>query len=325
MEQVRRRLLVAAACAAASAAFRASSAPAKPKRVVLVDEPDAFRAEIRAVAVAGLSRHGLVEGRDYVYELVDVTGRNDELDQVARQVVGMSPAVIVVGSTVRTTAFMKATRAIPIVFFNVGDPVGSGLVASLARPGGNLTGVSNRGFELAAKEYETLVEVAPKVRRIAYLSFRIDNMHERTLAEIQAASRSRRGPEAVGIVVASTATSAEIAERLQYSGCGAVIFGFGRGDAGKEVFELLARARIASSVEYYDVARGGLLSLGEDIRDRMTRTFDVTARVLRGESPAVIPVDQLSRIRLALNMQTARAIGLQVPAAVLARFDEVIG
>ena len=85
--------------------------------------------------------------------------------------------------------------------------MGSGIVTSLARPGGNLTGTSNLGYELAAKEYETLVEVAPKVRRIAYLSFDRDNVSERTLAAVQAAARSRHGPEAVGVVVASNATS----------------------------------------------------------------------------------------------------------------------
>ena len=100
---------------------------------------------------------------------------------------------------------------------------------------------------------------------------------------------------------------------------------FGRGDSGKDLFELLARAGIGCAVEHYDVSRGSLFSLGEDLRDRMRRTFTVAARVVRGEKPASIPVDQIARIRLALNLRTARAIGITVPPAILARADEVIG
>jgi putative ABC transport system substrate-binding protein len=324
MEPIRRRLLLSVACAAGL--LRAPfAAPAAPKRVVLVDSPENFESEIRAAVRQRLAQHGFLPGRDYLFELVNLGVSGDaEIDRIAREVVASHPDVIVVGSAFRTEAFRKATRDIPVVFFAMSDPVSAGFVQSLSRPARNMTGASSRSVELITKEAEMLMELVPRRRCIALLS---KDVHKGREAALQAVALAMRGPEPAKIRDVNLpwdASPTEVVRAVVASGADAVIMRYGVAEPGKELFALLARHRIASAVVYYDVRFGGLLALGEPVLDMVNRAFDIVARVLRGEAPATIPVDEIARIRIALNLRTARMIGVTVPPALLARADEVI-
>jgi putative ABC transport system substrate-binding protein len=323
LEPVRRRLLVAAASAAAIPICPGAHA-ASPKRVVLVESLGVLEAAIRPGILARFARNGLAAGRDYVLEMKDLGETGDlDIDRIAREVVASRPDVIMVGNSFRTRAFQKATRVIPIVFFNVGDPVFAGFARNLVRPGANLTGTSNLQTELALKQVELLAEIAPLSRRIGLVYTGDNPMLDQTKRLLALAAERRSFPGFAIITLPYTASPTDIIDAIHKARADAVCIRWGLHESSKPLLGLLTQARLPSVVADFDLPFGGLMSFGERFTDTVERTVDIAARVVRGEAPANVPIDQASKVRLAVNLRTARAIGLAIPASFIARADEV--
>jgi putative ABC transport system substrate-binding protein len=287
-------------------------------------ESDAFRlAGLRQ----GLNETGYVEGRNLAFEYRWIRGRLDRLPTLAAELVDIRVAVIVTPWLLSTLAAKAATITIPILF-NVGaDPVRAGLVASLNRPGGNLTGFNQFNGELGAKGLALLHELVPKARAIGFLE-NPDNpiIDELTTSDVLAAA------PAIGIQIQilKAATDQEIDAAfgsLVQSGSGALFVG---NDAlfNSRIEQIVAlAARHAIPVMYASpefVAAGGLISYGVSLTESYRQVGLYAGRILKGEKPADLPVLQATKFELAINLKTAKALSIEVPPSLLARADEVI-
>jgi putative ABC transport system substrate-binding protein len=265
-----------------------------------------------------------IDGRSVAIEYRWAEGRRERYAEIAAEFVRLKVHVIVTGGTA-VVAAKEATSVIPIVFAGAGDPVGSGFVASLARPGGNVTGLSNQQTDLAGKRLELLREVVPSLRRLAVMG---DAGNPGAVAEMREAQTTAG---ALGFEV----TSSEI------RGAEDIVPAFdalkGRADAllvSASPLMTTNRVRITTLAlglrlptmlglrEY--VEAGGLMSYGANLPDLWRRAADFVDKILRGTKPADLPVEQPSKFDLVINLTTAKALGLAVPPTLLARADEVI-
>ena len=289
--------------------------------------PDAF-VHLVAAFRKGLSQSGYVEGQNVTIEYRWAQNENDRLPQLAADLVRRRVAVIVTpASTAATLAAKAATTTIPIVFETGADPVKIGLVASLNRPGGNATGVSDIGVELGAKRLGLLHELLPGAARFGVL-VNPDNpaITEPFLSELQtAASAIGRQLE---VVTASTNSGIDTA---------LATLAKGRAEAflispealfvtrRVQLLTLAARHMLPALYHRREFAdAGGLMSYGSSLVDQFRQTGIYAGRILKGESPAEMPVQQPTRFEFVINLQTAKTIGLDVPPTLLARADEVI-
>jgi putative ABC transport system substrate-binding protein len=246
---------------------------------------------------------------------------------LAQELVGLQPDVIVVGGTPATAALQRETRTIPIVFVNVGDPVASGLVPRLDRPGGNITGFANLEATVGGKWVELLSEIAPGLKRAAIL-FNPDTTPALTymLPSLETAARSLK----VELIPAPVHSEVEIET---------AIIGLGREPGGglvvmSSAWMMARRVPIISAVAQnnvpavyqfsYYVRDGGLLSYGTDEVDIFSRAATYVDRILRGAKPGDLPVQLPTKFEMVLNLKTAKALGLTVPDLMLVRADEVI-
>jgi putative tryptophan/tyrosine transport system substrate-binding protein len=275
----------------------------------------------------GLKETGFVEGENVAFEFRWADAQLDRLPELAADLVRRRVAVIATASPPAAFAAKDASATIPIVFGMAQDPVKLGLVASLARPGGNLTGINFLLTELAAKRLELLREMVPGAKRLAVLVNPTQTMNtEGTLREVQA------GAQAMGlqIRVLSVATSGEIDAAfagLEHERPDALFVGSGTLFTGRRVqlTQWTAHHRIPASYsgrEYAEV--GGLMSYGSNTADAYRESGVYVGRILKGAKPADLPVVQSSKFELIINMQTARILGLTVPPSLLATADEVI-
>ena len=280
---------------------------------------DAFR--------KGLAAAGFVEGQNVAIEYRWASGRTQELAAMAADLIGKSVALIVTpGSTAAAVAAKAATSSVPIVFSSGTDPVALGLVASLNRPGGNATGITSLNAELAAKRLGLFRELAPGLTRYFTLVRPSSELAAPFVADLQRAAASL----GVGVEVLKADTSDEIDAALasvpQQAGCGMVF--------GPEGFFYIHRQRIAELAlaralptifdvrDYADV--GGLASYGSDYFNVMEHTGNYVARVLRGEKPADLPVQQATKFELVINRRTAKALGIELSRTLLATAEDVI-
>ena len=286
--------------------------------------PEAFADRLRAFR-QGLKDTGYVEGENVAIEYRWAENQPDRLPALADELVRRKVAVIV---AVAGAAFAAkaATTTIPIVFIAGEDPVKLGLVANLARPGGNLTGINQFNDELAAKQLELLRELVPGVTRVAVLLDPAVTTTETTLRDAEAAAR------AIGLQIqvfnASNSHEINVAfatflrERPD-----ALFVGIGPFFTSRRVQLAILAARhlvpMASGVRAIAEA-GGLMSYGSDILDARRQIGVYVGRILKGAKPADLPVVQASKFELVINLQTARALGITVPPTLLARADEVI-
>jgi putative ABC transport system substrate-binding protein len=275
----------------------------------------------------GLRDLGYVEGQNITIEYRWAGGKVDRLPALAEELVRLKVDLIVVRATPVVQAAKNATTTIPIVMLGAADPVGSGFVASLARPGGNITGMSNIMPELAGKRLELLREVLPKLSRVAFLAHGGDPAHKLFVKEAQEAAE-RFGMKFQPVVIVAPeeiegAFSAIIRERA-----GALIIQplfINNLGQGPRIAELAVRNRLAtvSDVDEF-VDAGGLMSYGPNRWGLFRRAATYVDRILKGTKPADLPVEQPTKFELFINLKTAKQIGLTVPPNVLARADKVI-
>jgi putative tryptophan/tyrosine transport system substrate-binding protein len=276
----------------------------------------------------GLGEAGYVEGNNVAIEYRWAEGRNDRLPALAADLVRRKVNVITApGSTPAAIAAKQATTTIPIVIFTAGDPVSLGLVASLNRPGGNVTGVASLGGELAAKRLSLLNELIPAATVMALLVNPTNPaLAEATAGEVSAAARTL-GLQ-LHIVRASTEDDFDSAFEavLKLKAAGLVIAVDSFFTARRQQLAGMAlRYGVPAIYQYRDfAAAGGVMSYGGGLEDPYRLVGRYTGRILKGEKASDLPVQQATRIELVLNLKTAKALGLTVPQPLLARADEVI-
>ena len=288
----------------------------------LSDRPlliNAFRQKLREL--------GWVEGRNLVIEYRYAEGRVDRLPDLAAELVRLKVDLIVSAGTQGVTAAKNATDTIPIVMVTVRDPVGTGLIASLARPGGNLTGVSgSAGLEIVAKQLELLKETVPKVGRVAVLSNPDNAYHRLAIREVDIAGRSlgvqlqfleARGPNEFDRAFAAMAKGR--------AGALLVVADAVFNSNGKRLADLAAGSRLPTAYGVREsVEAGGLMSYGPSFIDFYRRAAIYVDKILKGARPADLPVEQPTKFELVIHLGTAAALGLTIPQSVLARADETI-
>jgi ABC-type uncharacterized transport system substrate-binding protein len=276
--------------------------------------------------VQRLRELGWIEGETVAIEYRWGESRAERFPDLAAELVRLRVDIIVVASTAAALACKEATAAIPIVFPLTGDPLGTGLVASLAHPGGNVTGLTNQASDLAGKRLEILREVVPAFRRLAVLANSQYPGRLSEIADIQAAARTLgldvavfeiRQVEEIGAVL-ETALK-QRAEALYVVGDTVLTSNRFR------VATLATNARLPTMFGSQESAEaGGLMSYGANIPHLFKRAAELVDKILRGAKPGDIPVEQPTKFDLVLNLRTARALGLEVPPTLLARADEVI-
>ena len=277
-----------------------------------------------AAFVQRLRDFGWIEGRTIAVEYRWAEGRDERFVEIAAEFVQLKVDVIVTSGTA-LLAVKQATSVIPIVFAVANDPVGSGFVASLSRPGGNITGLSLQSTDLAGKRLELFREVVPDLRRLAIMAHVGNPGAVLELAEVQAAARAL-GLEVATLEIRRAEDIAPAFEALNgrvdalYIETDALIFTH---RIRINTLALAARLPTMHSVRAY-VEAGGLMSYGPNYTDLFRRAGELVDKILRGAKPADIPVEQPTKFDLVINLTTARALGLDVPPSLLARADEVI-
>jgi len=317
--------LLGGAAAAWPLAARAQQPAKLPIIGFLGSNTPSAQGQWNAAFVQRLRELGWVEGRNVVIEYRWAEGRSHRYTEIAAEFVRLSVDVIVTSGTVAVAAAKQATSVIPIVFATAGDPVGAGLVASLARPGGNVTGLSLQQTDLAAKRLELLREVVPGLRRLAILGNVNSAGVVLEMREVETTARTL-GLEAATLEIRRVEEIAPVFEAFK-----------GRVEAldivsdplifthRAQIHTLAMSARLPAMYGYREyVEAGGLMSYGPNLSDLYRRAADMVDKILRGTKPADIPVEQPTKFDLVINLTTAKALGLEVPRMLLARADEVI-
>jgi ABC-type uncharacterized transport system substrate-binding protein len=274
----------------------------------------------------GLAKVGYVEGQNVRIEYRWADDRSDRLPSLAADLVHHQVAVIAASTTPAALAAKAATTTIPIVFTTVGDPVQLHLVASLNRPGGNVTGVTQLNVEVAPKRLELLHELVPMARVVALLVNPTNPNTETNTKELQAAARTL-GLE-FHVLNASTESDFDgVFARLIQLRAGGLLIGPDTLFASRSEQLAALALRHAVPTIYQDrdfTVAGGLLSYGTDFRETYRLAGNYIGRVLNGEKPADLPVQQATKVEFYINLKTAKALGLNVPAAMQARADEMM-
>jgi len=275
----------------------------------------------------GMQERGWSEGRnlqiDYRWAGSDV----DQIKSYAAELVGSQPEVILAITSSSVAALPRATHTIPIVFVAISDPVGQGFVASLSRPGGNITGFTGLEFSLGQKWVGLLKDLAPRVTRIAYLFHpEIGPFYLLWLKTVEGAATTLC-VEATAAPVRAVADIQRAIDAIAAKPNGGLIVqpdGYTVVNR-RLIIELVARHRLPAVYTYHnDVEEGGLASYGPHDPDQFRRCTDYVDRILKGESPTALPVQQPLRYELVINLKTAKTLGLTVPSTLLATADEVI-
>jgi ABC-type uncharacterized transport system substrate-binding protein len=329
LDQLRRRdviTLLGAAAAGWPLAAWAQQATKLPTIGFLGQSTPAAESQRFAALVQRLRELGWIEARTIAIEVRWAEGRPERAAEIAAEFVRLKVDVIVTVGTPQVAAAKQATSVIPIVFAAAGDPVGTGLVASLARPGGNVTGLSVLATDLAGKRIELLREAVPGLRRLAIMGNASNPVIVQEMSEFHAAASTL----GLGAVMPEIRRAEDIAPAFEALK--------GRAEAlyvCQDLLTLTNRIRIntlalgvrlpAMHASRENVAdAGGLMSYGPNFLDLFRRSADYVDKLLRGAKPADIPVEQPTKFDLVINLTTAKALGLDVPSLLLARADEVI-
>ena len=249
----------------------------------------------------------------------------ERIRKLATEIIALEPDVVLTSGSIVVPPMMQATRTIPIVFVQVIDPVGSGFIKSLARPGGNITGFTQFEYGLAAKWVELLKQIAPQVTRAAVIRDPTRGPGIGQFAVVQAVAPSL-GMELSAINALDVSEmESTVAEFARSPNGGLVVTVGGTAFHRNEIIALAAKHRLPAVYPYsYFVRGGGLISYGPDTIDQFRRAADYIDRIFKGEKPANLPVQTPTKYNLAINLKTAKVLGLTVPPQLLARVDEVI-
>jgi putative ABC transport system substrate-binding protein len=274
----------------------------------------------------GLHEIGYMEGKNISIDYRFAEGKRDRLPDLAAELVQLKVDVIVTYGTVGTLAVKRATTTIPIVMASSSDPVGRGLVASLARPGGNVTGLSSVAPDLSGKRLELLKEVIPKLTRVAVLWDSSGGQASANFKDTQVAARALR-VQVQSLEVRSANDFEPVFKAATRDRVGSLIVlqSLLTNAHRQRIVELVATNRLPAmytQAEYVNV--GGLMSYAPSYNDIYRRAATYVDKILKGTKPADIPVEQPTKFDLIINLTTARALGLTVPPTLLARADEVI-
>jgi putative tryptophan/tyrosine transport system substrate-binding protein len=274
-----------------------------------------------------LQELGYREGGNLTFAYRSAEGRRERLPELAAEFVRANPDVLIAGfGTLTAQAAKAATTTIPVVFTSVGDPLGAGIVASLNRPGGNVTGLSSQASEIGGKRLQILDEIAPGKRIVAALLNPDAPFSVLALQELRSAAEPRR--QRLEIFEARTVdqVSAGIEAASKAGAAGLItledllLLGLRR-----EIADLTARLRLPTVYGNRDfVEAGGLMSYGVDRRQQCRRAAEYVDKILKGANPADLPVEQPTTFELVVNLKTAKAIGLEIPDKLIAVADEVI-
>jgi putative tryptophan/tyrosine transport system substrate-binding protein len=321
---MRRREFIAGLGAAAWPLASRAQSVAKSYRVAylaLLDDQDAVIVKQR------LDELGYTAGKNLIFDFRSAEGQPERLPQLVAEFVKANPDVIVAGfGTLTAKAAQAATATIPIVFTSIGDPIGAGVVKSLSRPGANITGLSSQTAEISGKRLQMLEEIAPAIRIIAVLLNPDNPFTAVALPELRNAADARgqrleicevrtvdQLPTSLDAAVKAGATGLTILETP-------MLFGLRR-----EIVDLAARLRLLAIYTNRDfVSAGGLLSYGTDRRQQYRRAGELVDKILKGEKPGDIPVEQPTKFELVINLKTAKAFGVSIPETLLATADQVI-
>ena len=324
----RRRLIVAAGASVLAVPFGSfAQLRDQPARIAtLSDANEDSSPPLWAMFRKRLRELGYAEGTGHVVESRWARGDAERLPALAAELAALKPGLIVADGTPSALAAKQATTSIPIVAIRISDPVKAGLAASLARPGGNLTGTTIVTTDIAGKWLELLREVAPGMKSLAFLNDMSNAGAMLTFRELQQRARP------LGVKVqpldgrnrsnVEQAFNAIVRERVDgfVVGTNTVVFA-----QRQQIIEAAARRRIPAIYarrEYVDA--GGLMSYGTDLSAHYSHAADYADKILKGAKPGDLPIEQPTKFELVVNMKTARALGLKVPQTILVRADEVI-
>jgi ABC-type uncharacterized transport system substrate-binding protein len=285
----------------------------------MTDRTDAFR--------QGLRELGYAEGKNIVIEWRSPEGKPDRMPTLAAELVRLKVDVIVTAGGAATRPAKEATCTIPIVMAQDEDPVGNGFVASLARPGGNITGLSQLSPELRGKRLEILKEVVPRLSRVAVMETSTSPGRAQVIKEIEAAA----GAMKVQLQYLDVLTIKDIEPAFRAASEGRadavleIVSGAIRASQRKEIATLAIKTRLPVMWERPEyVEAGGLMSYGVRLPDLDRRAATYVEKILKGAKPAELPVEQPKKFELIINLKAAKQIGLTIPPTVLARADRVI-
>ena len=274
-----------------------------------------------------LNELGYSEGKNFIFDFRSAEGRLERLPQLAAELVATNPDVIVTGFGTETAkAAQAATTTIPIIFTSAGDPIGAGIVKSLNRPGANITGINSQTVEVSGKRLQILEELAPGIRIVAVIvspdnafttvalpqlriaanarDLRLEICEVRTADQLQASIKAAVKAGATGLTILETP----------------ILYGLRR-----QIADLAAELRLFAIYTSRDfVDAGGLISYAADRRQQYRRAAELVEKILKGEKPADIPVEQPTKFELIINLKTAKVLGINVPLNLLATADEVI-
>ena len=274
----------------------------------------------------GLAESGWIIGRNARIDYRWYQGNPEAARAYAAELLALTPDIILTSGTPGTTAVKQLTRTVPIVFTRVGDPVGSGILNSLARPGGNVTGFMNYEFSFGGKWVDLLKEIAPHVSRVAVFRDETNPTGIAQFGIIQAMATSV-GLQVTPVSVSNSDEIASAVEAFAHSPNGGAIMTGGAMITGHRdlILKLVARYKLpAITYDRFSAANGGLISYGPDFADQFRRAAGYVDRILKGEKPGELPVQAPTKYELVVNLKTAKALGLTIPQSVLTRADEVI-
>jgi len=323
---MRRREVITLLAGATSAwPFAARAQPAKMPTIGFLGTAASFDGERVAAFMQRLRELDWIDGRNLAIEYRWAGGRNERYREAAAEFVRLKVDVIVTVATPSTLAAKQATSIIPIVFAAVSDPVGTGLVASLARPGGNITGLANQVSDTAGKKLELLREIVSDLRRLAIMADVGNPASVLEMGEVQAAAR-KIGLEVTTSEIRRAEDIASAFEALRERAdalylCPDPLMGANR--TRINILAVGARLPTMHGVREY-VDAGGLIFYGPNLPDQFRRVAEIVDKILRGTKPVDIPVEQPTKFNLIINLTTAKVLGLKIPESVLSRADEVI-
>jgi putative ABC transport system substrate-binding protein len=317
--------LIGGTAAAWPLAARGEGARKPPLVGILAAGSESTWGNFASSFVQRLRELGWTEGSTVAFQYRWGDGRTERFSEIAEELVRLRVDMIMTGATLPVVAAKRATSTIPIVFAAVGNPVEAGLVDSLARPGGNVTGVSNQNADLGGKRVELLSEIVPGLRRLAILGNIASASVAAEMAQAQAAGAAL-GLEVISSEIRRAEDIAPALQSLNARSDGLYVAMDPLVSSNRARISTLAlEARLPTMHGARDmVEAGGLISYGTNLADLFRRAADLADKILRGTKPADIPVEQPTKFDLVINLATAKTLGLTIPEAFLLRANEVI-